>query len=178
MKTVFSELLDGRSDTNSKKAVECFEMLEQLNIPFQRVEYDIFPSENHDLEELDALLETPGIKNLLFNTKAKDYYVMLVMKREHKFNEKDFRREHNLTKLSMTSKEDLKDLLHTEGGSVSILELMYDKEKQVHLYVEKDVLNEEYFRFHPNDAHCTLRISMDDFKEKLLPYLNHKLNII
>ena len=43
---------------------------------------------------------------------------------------------------------------------------------------DEKILNTDYFRFHTNDNKSTIRISMKDFKNKLIPYLKHSVNIL
>ena len=78
----------------------------------------------------------------------------------------------------MAKEEDLKELLWTHSGAVSIMELTNDTNNVIKLFIDEKILNEKYFRFHPNENSSTVRISMVDFKNKLIPYLRHKINIL
>lgn len=78
----------------------------------------------------------------------------------------------------MATSDELKDLLKTHSGAVSIMELANDEKGIIKLYIAKSVLENNFFRFHPNENSATVRISMLDFKEKLTPYLRHDINIL
>ena len=78
----------------------------------------------------------------------------------------------------MASESTLKNLLNTRPGAVGIMELMYDKDKLVELFIDERVLNKDYMRFHPNENTSTVRIKMNDFLNILMPYFNYKINII
>ena len=78
----------------------------------------------------------------------------------------------------MAKTEDLQWILNTSAGSVSIMELIYDEKKDIKVYMDGKIIEREYFRFHPNQNTSTIRIKMDDFRNKLMPYLKHNLNII
>ena len=43
----------------------------------------------------------------------------------------------------------MKDLLNTEPGNVSLFNIMYDKEKQVNLIIDEDLLTGKSLAFHP-----------------------------
>lgn len=55
---------------------------------------------------------------------------------------------------------------------------MYDKDNKIKLYIDEKLLEQEYMRFHPNENLATLKIKMKDFKEKVIPYLKHEVNIL
>ncbi len=78
----------------------------------------------------------------------------------------------------MENKEDLEMILKTHSGAVSIMELTNDNANKINLFIDKKILNTDYFRFHPNENKVTVRISMEDFKNKLIPYLKHDINIL
>lgn len=174
-----SNLLNGRPDNmNDKKEIECYDILDKLNIHYQRVEYNFFPSEIEDLKLIDNTLQVAGIKNLMFKTKNKNQFFFIILPREDRFDEKTFRVKNNLSKLTMAKEEDLKELLKTHSGAVSIMELVNDRENMIKLFIDKRILENKYFRFHPNENKSTVRISMNDFKDILIPYLGHKINIL
>lgn len=174
-----TELIDGRpQNVKNDKEKECYDILDKLDIQYQRVEYNFFPSDKDNLKKIDKTLQVEGIKNLIFKSKNKDEFYFIIISRNEKFDEKDFRTKYNLSKLSMAKTEDLQRILNTSAGSVSIMELIYDENNDINVYVDGKLLEREYFRFHPNQNTSTIRIKMSDLKNKLMPYLKHDLNII
>ena len=59
-------------------------------------------------------------------------------------------------------------------GSVSILGLMNDKENNVKLYIDRDVLKGEYIGCHPCINTSSLRMKTSDIIEKFLPAVGHE----
>ncbi len=53
-----------------------------------------------------------------------------------------------------------------------------DNDNKIKLFIDEKILNTDYFRFHPNGNKSTIRISMKDFKNKLIPYLKHSVNTL
>ena len=53
-----------------------------------------------------------------------------------------------------------------------------DNDNKIKLFIDEKILNTDYFRFHPNENKSTIRISMKDFKNKLIPYLKHSVNTL
>lgn len=174
-----SELISDRNRNNEdNKEKQCYDILDSLNIKYERVEYNFFPKEINDLIKIDNKLGVKGIKNLIFKTKNNEQYFFIILFREDRFDDKLFRSKYNLPKICMANVNELNDLLDTHSGAVSIMELVNDKNNKIKLYIDERVLNEEYFRFHPNENKSTVRISMDDFKNKLIPFLKHDINVL
>lgn len=174
-----SELLNGRPEKiENAKEKECYDILDNLDIKYQRVEYNFFPKELEDLKSIDKKLQVTGIKNLIFRTKNKEYFYFIIIPREERFDEKAFRNKYELPKITMAKKEDLEILLKTHSGAVSIMELVNDNDNKIKLFIDEKILSTDYFRFHPNENKATVRISMEDFKNRLIPYLKHDINIL
>lgn len=89
-----------------------------------------------------------------------------------------FRAKHALPKITMAKGDELNQLLSTHAGAVSIMELIHDETGVIRLFIEEGVLEQSHFRFHPNENKSTVRIPMDDFKHKLIPYLKHDVTIL
>ena len=174
-----SNLLNGRPEKiESEREKICYDILDNLNINYQRVEYNFFPNDTENLRKIDDRLEVRGIKNLIFKTKNKSQFFFIIIPREKKFDDKLFRNKYELPKICMAKEEDLNELLCTHSGAVSIIELSNDVNNVIKLFIDEKILNEKYFRFHPNENNSTVRISMEDFKNKLIPYLRHEINIL
>ena len=174
-----SELLYGRPNkSDNKKEEHCYDILDSLHIDYQRIEYNYFPKSMDELKDIDKILEVDGIKNLIFRTKNKSQYFFIIIPREEKLDEKSFRAKHNLPKITMVSDEELGLLLDTCAGTVSIMDLINDKNGIINVFIEKCVLDKKYFRFHPNENKSTVRIKMEDFINLLMPYLKHNINIL
>ena len=174
-----SPLLEGRPQTiENDKQRACYDTLDELGIPYQRVEYNFFPSQEEQLRQIDQTLEVPGVKNLIFRTKNKSQFFFVILPRESRFDEKAFRSKFELPKITMAKGEDLSELLDTHAGAVSIMELVHDRSGVIRLFIQESVLQQPHFRFHPNENNSTLRITMEDFRGKLIPYLNHEVTVL
>ncbi len=56
--------------------------------------------------------------------------------------------------------------------------LIFDREKKMHLVLDKEVLDEEYFGCHPCINTSTLLMKTSDVKEKILPALGHEYQVV
>jgi Ala-tRNA(Pro) deacylase len=69
-------------------------------------------------------------------------------------------------------------LLDITPGSASILGLMNDKERQVQLLIDEDVLQGEYIGCHPCVNTSSLRLRVQDLTERIIPALGHPPRLV
>lgn len=80
-------------------------------------------------------------------------------------------------RLHFAKEEDLMKKMGLKPGSVSLFGLLNNKEKDVKVFIDKEVTKENKINFHPNDNTATLFISIDDMF-KFLNNLNFEYQII
>ena len=78
------------------------------------------------------------------------------------------------SRLSFGPPDEMEQFLDVTPGSVSILGLMNDKENNVKLYIDRDVLKGEYIGCHPCINTSSLRMKTSDIIEKFLPAVGHE----
>lgn len=171
-------LEQGRPSVYDLKVKMYYDILDNLHIKYQRLDLKAL-SLNGDIKKIDDILETKAIKNLLFRTLSKRHprYFMIILFNDKRFDTHAFRDKYQLPKIEMVLEEELKSLLHTHSGAVSIIELFHDIENRINLYIQEDVLKQTYFRFHPNDEDTLLRIKTKDLMDILIPFLHHTCHI-
>lgn len=100
---------------------------------------------------LSYIGEDYGIgKNLLLQErKGEKRIFLLVVPSWKQVDLNTLRLQFNTKKLEFVPLETMQELLHTEPGNVSIFNLLYDKEKKVHLILDEDLLEYTLLAFHP-----------------------------
>ena len=94
------------------------------------------------------------------------------------FKTKDFSKIVGTSRLSFASSEDLAEMLDLTPGSVSIMGLINDKEKRVHLAIDKDVLIPDFIGCHPCINTSSLKFKTSDVFEKILPATGHDYTVV
>ena len=167
------------SDGSDRLAKEnrCYDLLDSLCISYMRVDHA--PAMTMEAcEAVDAALGTVMCKNLfLCNRQQTDFYLLL-MPGNKKFLTKELSAQIGTARLSFGSGEQMEEYLGLTPGSATVMGLMNDPEKRVSLLIDEDVLKEENIGFHPCINTSSVRISITDFKEKLLPALGHEYRIV
>ncbi|MDQ7092316.1 prolyl-tRNA synthetase associated domain-containing protein [Desulfosporosinus sp. PR] len=157
----------------SQQEMDIYDLLEQLNIAYLRLDHDETPSIEF-CHEVEKLLDIEICKNLFLCNSPKTHFYLLVMPGRKKFKTKDLSAQINSSRLSFAAAEDMETYLHTKPGSASVLGLVNDKSKTVQLLIDKDVLQSEYFGCHPCVNTSSLKIRTSDLLTKFLPYTGHE----
>ena len=106
-----------------------------------------------------------------------DFYLLLIPA-EKPFKTKFLSRQIGTARLSFADGEQMEEYLNITPGSLSLMGLIFDKEKRVHLVIDKEVLEEEYFGCHPCINTSSLLMKTSDVKEKILPALGHEYQVV
>ena len=168
-------LYDGRpSDLTGRDPAEiaCYDFLDDLGIPYQRVDHDETPS-IEACAEVEKLLGIEICKNLFLCNRQKTQFTLLVMPGRKEFRTKELSAQLGCSRLSFAGEEPMRELLGVPPGSVSVLGLLNDPEKRVRLVIDRDALAHEYFGCHPCRNTTSLRIKTADLTGHILPALGH-----
>lgn len=166
-----------KDDNRLEKEMRVYELLEKLNIPYERVDHEEAMT-MEACEEIDKALGVTMCKNLFLCNRQKTDFYLLLMPGEKKFLTKDFSKQLGVSRLSFADGEFMEKYLDITPGSVSVLGLMNDTEHEVHLSIDKDLLADEYIGCHPCINTSSLKIKMNDILEKFLSYTGHEATIV
>ena len=108
-----------------------FELLSRLGIGYEKLEHSPIITMKEG-SEIAYKLGSTSCKNLFLCNKRQEYF-MLMLPADKKLSAKNVARQIGSPHLSFASAEDMERLLHTYPGAVSVLSLIYDKEKRVQL---------------------------------------------
>ncbi len=170
-------LQQGRpADTSGRleKEIRTYDLLDSLGIAYERVDHE----EANTMEacaEVDEVLAPAVIcKNLFLCNTQKTKFYLLMIKNDKKFKTKEISKQINSARLSFAPPEFMEEYLDITPGSASVMGLMNDKENQVTLLVDEDVLAAEYFGCHPCINTSSLRLKVEDVFGTFLKALNHE----
>lgn len=173
-----SELFKGRpQDKREDREERCYDILDRLGIEYYRVDH-------HPADTMEACIEvgkklgTDIKKNLFLCNTQKTKFYLLVMPGDKVFKTKYLSKQINSARLSFASEEDMVKYLDLYPGSCSVLGLMNDRNNDVTLIIDKDILKKDVISCHPCKSTSSLRFSMNDLFEKFLPEINHKAIIV
>lgn len=155
------------------KEMAVYDFLERLEIPYVRVDHEVTPS-IEACHDVDKMLGISLCKNLFLCNAGKTKFYLLMMPGDKQFKTKDLSKQIQSSRLSFAPAEFMEKLLAITPGSVSVLGLMNDKNHQVQLVIDQEVVKQEYLGCHPCINTSSLKLRTSDVLYKLLPALGHE----
>lgn len=167
-------LYSGRpAEKRIDKEERCYDLLEKLGIEFCRVDHD-YADHIDDCHEVEKILGCEICKNLLLTNRQQTELYLLLMPGDKPFKTKELSGQLGIARLSFASPEDMERLLDITPGSVSIMGLANDRENQVQLVVDEDVLKGEYLGCHPCINTSSLKLKTRQVFDIFLPAVHHQ----
>ncbi|MCI6840940.1 MAG: prolyl-tRNA synthetase associated domain-containing protein [Clostridiales bacterium] len=161
------------TDKRLPKEERVYDLLERLDVSFERVDHDAVGT-IEGCAEIEKLLDIEICKNLfLRNSKGDQYYLLMLPGGKHLVT-KDLAKKIGSTRLSFGTPEKMEEYLDITPGSVSVLGLMNDHENNIQLLVDNDIKKWEYFGCHPCINTSSLKIKTADLFSKILPAVGHE----
>ena len=154
---------------------DVYDFLDSINIKYEIV--------NHPAawtcEDADKYIEGyEGVRSkTMFMAGKKDRNFYLIILNENKRLDIKTLSEIIGDRLHFGKEEDLKEKMNLVPGVVSLFGLLNNKEHDVKVCIDKELLNERIITFHPNDNTATLFMSIDDMF-KFLDETNYKYELI
>ncbi len=174
------ELMLGRPETNAgrlEKEIRCYDFLDSLNICYHRADHEAAMT-MEACREIDQVLDTPMCKNLLLCNRQCTKFYLLMLPGEKQFKTSVFSKQIGSSRLSFAAPEYMERFLDITPGSLSVLGLMNDRENQVELYIDEEILKSEAFGCHPCVNTASLRLRTADLMEKILPAVRHCAHVV
>ncbi len=168
-----SELAAGRpSDPRLPRETAVYDRLEQLGIPFARVDHD--PAATiADCDEISRVLGVPMCKNLFLCNRQQTQFYLLLIPGDKPLRTKDLSAQLGVSRLSFADERFLPELLGLEAGAVTVLGLMNDRENRVQLVIDRPVTARPWIGCHPCVNTSSLRLATADVLERFLPAAGH-----
>ena len=170
------ELVQGRPEANEgrlEKEIRCYDLLDALDVSYQRIDHEAAMT-MEACAEIDKVLDATICKNLLLcNRQCTAFYLLMIVGEKH-FKTSTFSKQIGSSRLSFAAPEYMEQFLDITPGSLSVLGLMNDREKQVQLLIDGDILKGEFFGCHPCINTSSLRLRTADLLEKIIPAMGHE----
>ena len=135
--------------------------LQELGIAFDVVEHP--PA--FTTEQADSYIEgKEGVrtKSMFLTNRKKTQYYLLIMDDKKRLDMDDFKVQVGADRIRMASLESLAEKMNLPAGTVSPFGLLNNEEKDIQVYFDKEIINEERMTFHPNTNEKTIFISTQD----------------
>lgn len=157
----FQEFVEeGEEESMEEKYNLVMEKLKELDIDYKIVKHP--PAVTTELADL-YIEGHEGVrtKTMFLTNKKKTAYYLIVMD-EKRMDIKTFKKLVGDNKVCMASDEDLTEKMEMISGIVSIFGLLFNKDKDIQVFMDEDVMKEEILTFHPCTNEETLFLKTTD----------------
>lgn len=155
-----------------KKEIRVYDFLDSLNIKYIRVEHEAAMT-MEACADVDIALGAQMCKNLLLCNRQNTIFYLLMLPGDKPFKTKELSAQIGSSRLSFASGEYMEEFLDITPGSLSVMGLMNDKENRVQLLIDNDLLAGEFVGCHPCVNTASLRLSVKELIDTILPAMNH-----
>ncbi len=154
-----------------------YEVLEKLNIKYERVETDDAVTMD-DCFEINKKLNMETVKTLFLCNRQKTEFYLFVTTSDKKFSSKSFGAALNISRVSFANEELMHQILGTNIGATTIFSVLIDNGNKINIIIDKDVLNNEYYGCSDGTVNGYMKLKTSDVINKVLPYSKHKEVVI
>jgi len=160
-----------------KKEIKAYDLLDSLGIEYERADHEAAMT-MEACEEIDRALGVKICKNLFLTNRQCTAFYLLLIPADKPFKTKDLSAQIGSSRLSFGSHELMEELLDITPGSLTVLGLMNDLDRDVTLLIDEDVLKEEFFGCHPCINTSSIKFKTSDLVDRLIPALKHRPTMV
>lgn len=140
-------------------------MLEELRIPFQRVDTDEAIT-MEDCVAIDEKLNMNMVKTLFrCNRQQTDFYFFIIAGNKP-FHSKDFSNALGVVRVSFAPAEQMERMLGTKIGAVTVFSSLSDTENRVRIVFDKEVFSEKWYGCSDGTTTGYMKVQTEDICKK------------
>lgn len=151
--------------------------LAKLNIPFQRVDTDEAIT-MEDCVQIDARLDMKMVKTLFLCNRQKTSYYLFITCGDKPFHSKDFSTALGVARVSFAPPEKMEAMLGTKIGAATVFSALLDRENNVQIVFDKDVIGEEWYGCSDGTTTGYMKVKTEQIVHDFLYAVKHTPTII
>lgn len=135
--------------------------LNELGIPFQLVEHEpVLTTEQAD--RFIEGIECVRTKTMFLTNKKKRNFYLVIIDDAKRLDMDVFKEIVEENRIKMASAETLNDKMMLLPGTVSPFGLLNNRDKDIQVYFDQEIVSEERMCFHPNTNEKTIFVNTED----------------
>lgn len=164
-------------ENRSESEIKTYDFLDQLGIRYETVTHEAAYTMD-ECQEVEKILGAPICKNLFLCNRQQTVFYLLMLPGDKHFKTKFLSSELGCARLSFATEEHMIQLLGIHPGAVSPMGLMNDTDNKVLLVVDREILDSGFLGCHPCVNTASLKISVADLLDRIVPSTGHKYEIV
>lgn len=174
------EIFEGRpvsDDGRLPREIRVYDYLDKLGITYTRADHE-HADTMEACDAIDEALDVVICKNLFLCNRQKTEFYLLLMPGGKPFKTKEIPPQVGCARLSFAPPEAMLEYLDIEPGAVSVMGLMNDRDHNVRLLIDEDVLKGDYIGCHPCVNTSSIKVRTKDITDVFLPAVGHVPTIV
>ena len=135
--------------------------LKELNIEYELVEHEPALTTEQADEFIEGI-EGVRTKTMFLTNKKKKNFYMVIMDDSKMMDMDKFKEMVDEKKVKMASEESLYEKMMLPPGVVSPFGLLNNEDKDIRVYIDKEIVGEDRMSFHPNTNEKTIFVKTED----------------
>ena len=131
-----------------------------------------------DCAGVEKAIGAPICKNLFLCNRQQTQFYLLMLPGDNTFKTKLLSSELGCARLSFADESHMAGMLGIHPGAVFPMGLINEKQGNVLLVIDRELLSYEWFGCHPCVNTATLKLRMDDLLGKIVPTTGHAYKIV
>lgn len=154
-----------------------YEALEELQIPFQRVDTQEAVT-MEDCTAIDDKLQMKMVKTLFLCNRQQTEYYLFITAGDKPFRSKDFSRALGISRVSFAPAEKMESMLGTKIGAATVFSSLLESARDVKIVLDQDVLAEEWYGCSDGTTTGYMKVRTEDITGKFLPSTGHEPAVV
>ncbi len=154
-----------------------YETLEELDIPYKRVDTDEAVS-MADCVHINDRLDMDMVKTLFLSDRKGNQYYLLITKGDKKFDTREFSKQMDVPRVSFAPKDKFDEILGAKLGAATVFSALIDDDHEIQIVFDKDVVDTEFYGCSDGVNTGYMKIRTDDILNKVLPHSGHNYKVI
>lgn len=154
-----------------------YKKLEELHIPFERVETEEAIT-MEDCIEIDRKLQMKMVKTLFLCTRHQQDLFLFITAGDKRFDSKAFSHAIGSSRVSFAPEDLMHSALGTNIGAATVFSTLLGSAENVRVVFDKDVLAEEFYGCSDGTTTGYMKIRTEDIINRLLPGIQRSFSTI
>lgn len=151
---------------------EVYQILNQLNIPFERVDTDEAITMD-DCIKVDEKLNMKMVKTLFLCNRQQTAFYLFITTGDKPFRSKNFSTVLDIPRVSFAPVQLMEKMLGTKIGAATVFSAILDTENTVRIVFDKDVLKEKWYGCSDGTTTGYMKVQTEKIVRDFLDYTKH-----
>jgi Ala-tRNA(Pro) deacylase len=154
-----------------------YEVLGDLNIPYQRVDTDEVITMEECLQ-INEKMSMDMVKTLFLCNRQQTEYYLFITKGNKPFRSKDFSSALGISRVSFAPAEKMEEMLGTKIGAATVFGLLLDTANLIQVVFDKDVMSNEWYGCSDGVTTGYMKLKTEHIVRDFLRYTKHEAKFI